>query len=133
MPPTLPLFPKETHALYLVHTHTHTHTDIHTHPCASFPPSVIHTVHIQKPSQSFKPTHPLIPPSFFRFPLGSLYHQKQLGFTHSTRGFVCEALYHLNDMKRTENQKTERLLRSVQVELMWSGSRPRDPNTFLQL
>ncbi|TNN56102.1 Afadin [Liparis tanakae] len=44
----------------------------------------------------------------------------------TARGSVCEELYRLNDMKRTENPKTKRLLSR-------SGSRTRDPNTFLQL
>ncbi len=50
-----PTFPKN-HMLYnqLMHTHTHTRADIYTHPPASFQPSTIHKVHIQKLS------HPLI-------------------------------------------------------------------------
>lgn len=59
-----PSFSPNPHALHSYHTHIRR---ANTHPVASFPPLLIHVVHIQKPSHSHrKPTHPLIPPSFFR-------------------------------------------------------------------
>lgn len=67
LPTLLQLFPKTTCFIPTSCTHTHA-LQRSVGPPASYPPSAIHTVHIQKPS----PTHPLIPPSFFRFPLGWL-------------------------------------------------------------
>lgn len=46
-------FSQKPHALYPHHAHTHTHAPQRSvGPPASYPPSAIHTVHIQKPSRS---------------------------------------------------------------------------------
>lgn len=80
-PPTVP---KNPHASC---TQANKDTEIYAHPPASFPPSAIHTIHTNpaKPPTHSNPTHPLIPPSFFRFLLGRFNHQKQLRDIHSTR------------------------------------------------
>lgn len=80
-PPTVPENP---HASC---TQAYKHTEISAHPPASFPPSAIHTIHANpaKPPTHSNPTHPLIPPSFFRFSLGQFNHQKQIWDFRGTR------------------------------------------------
>lgn len=97
---------KNPHAVILkfMHTHTSKHTEIYAHPPASCPPSAIHA---QKPTHS-NPTHPLIPPSFFRYPLGRFDRQKAAQRTQSRSPH----------MKRTQKKKGQSDFRSSKVEHM---------------
>lgn len=69
-------FSQKPHALYPHHAHTHTHTrtaEVCRPTCLI--PALSHpycTYSETQPLTHSNPTHPLIPPSFFRFPLGWL-------------------------------------------------------------
>lgn len=82
-PPTFPT----NHMLYNQFMHTpHTHRNPNPPTCLT--PALGHpyrTYSETQPPTHSKPTHPLIPPSFFRFQLGWFNHHKRLGYIHSTR------------------------------------------------
>lgn len=77
-PPTLP---KNN---YIQDTYVRTYL----YPATRFIPALRHPnlcIYQRAATHSFKSTHPLIPPSFFRFRLGWLNLQKPLGCVHSSR------------------------------------------------
>lgn len=126
-----PTFPNKPHAFTIsscTHTRRHTQKSTPTHLPHSHPqPSIPHI--FRKPTHS-EPTHPLIPPSFFRF-----NHQKQLGYIHSTTDYSTTlSLQHMKwtpkNAKIIWHQKHPDWAHVTRSG--WSSSKPRNPNTFLQ-
>lgn len=84
-PPTLPKKPTCFIFNSCTHTCKHTQESTPTHLPHPRPQPSIPYILRNPATHSFKPTHPLIPPSFFRFQLGRFNHEKQLGCIRSTR------------------------------------------------
>lgn len=68
-----PDFSRKPHALHSLHAHTHAKNQRNVYQPAHLIPALSHpycTYSETQPLTHPDPTHPLIPPSFFRFPLG---------------------------------------------------------------